>query len=379
MRPISPRKILAIKLRAMGDTVLMAASLEELRKNFPHSEIHVVVNAAWASLLENHPAIDRIIPCEWKNEKTARTRAIARLSLQLRKEDYDVCLNFHASPSSAALAFGSGAKIRSVHRHGSQQGSRFSTVSIPGQGSHKSVLDRDFDTLRAIGLHVAPGLLPQIHLTDSEKETGRNVIQQISQGGSGPCLGLGLGASRPSKSWPLDRFAVLAVDWVISRGPQASCIAFVSDKETDLKNLFLKKVADELDGRPELSLEERVSLRKRIGSAHQLSVRGLAQALSSCAVFVANDAGPRHIAAAVGTRTLTLFGPEDPFDWHPYPEDRHVKLYIEKLPCRPAQGDHRPPWCGVEVCIEQKHKCMMDIGVTTVMKKLEKLEVRTSS
>jgi ADP-heptose:LPS heptosyltransferase len=358
----------------MGDTVLLAASLEELRRNFPHTEIHAVVNAAWAPLLENHPAIDRLIPCEWKNEKTARTRAVARLSLQLRKESYDVCLNFHASPSSSALAFGTGAKMRAIHRHGSQQGSRFGTVPVPGQGSHKAVLDRDLDTLRAIGLHVAPGILPKLHLTATEKELGRQALARIAPGAVGPMLGLGLGASRPSKSWPIDRYAVLAVDWAKSRGPEAGCIAFVSEAETELKNHFLKKVSDELESRPELSTDDRIALRKRIGAAHQLSVRGLAQALSACHAFVANDAGPRHIAAAVGTPTATFFGPEDPFDWHPYPEHRHIKMYIDKLACRPPQGEGRPPWCGVEVCVEQKHRCLTDIGVKTVLEKLTSLE-----
>jgi ADP-heptose:LPS heptosyltransferase len=370
MRPISPKKILAIKLRALGDTVLMTASLDELRTAWPQAEIHVVVNSKWAPLLEGHPAIDRLWPCEWRNEKTARTRAVARLAVQLRKESFDYCLNFHASPSSAALAFGTGARVRAIHRHGSQTGSRFGTVTIPGTHLHKSVLDRDMDTLRALGLHVAPGSLPKIHLSSNDLQKGRVLLQETTSGANGPWLGLGLGASRESKSWPLERFAALAIDWCSNTGESAGCVAFLSEAETGIQHQFLKRVDEELAFRPDLSHEARTSLRGRITAVTHLSVRQLATALANCKVFAANDAGPRHIAAAVGTRTLTFFGPEDPFDWHPYPLDRHPRIYQAGLACRPPLGEGLPPWCGLEKCEEQLHRCMRDIGVDAALKQV---------
>jgi|GEM_PF-380324 len=369
MRPLNPKKILAIKLRALGDTVLMTASLNELRRIWPQAEIHVVVNAKWAPLLEGHPSIDRLWPCEWRNEKTARTRAVARLALKLRRENYDICLNFHASPSSAALAFGTGARVRSIHRHGSPSGSNFSTVAIPGAHFHKSVLDRDLDTVRALGPHVPPGALPTLTLAPSERAAGARILNESTGGSTGPWLGLGLGASRETKCWPLERYACLAVDWCLKNGPASGTLAFLSSSETAIQTEFLKQVESDITSRTQLSNEQRASLRQQITALTHLSVRSLATALASCRVFVANDAGPRHIAAALGTKTLTFFGPEDPFDWHPYPLDRHPRFYTAGLECRPASPGGLPPWCGLEKCVDKNLKCLRDFGVDAVLVK----------
>ena len=67
------------------------------------------------------------------------------------------------------------------------------------------------------------------------------------------------------------------------------------------------------------------------------------------------DSGPRHLAAAVGTPTLTLFGPEEPFRWHPYSLERHP-IVLREVPCRP---------CGLSVCVEKKHECMVFLAPGT--------------
>ena len=62
MNHLNPKKILVIKLRSFGDTVIMTAPLEDLRKNYPNSKIDVLVTTQWAPILENNPFIDKIIP-----------------------------------------------------------------------------------------------------------------------------------------------------------------------------------------------------------------------------------------------------------------------------------------------------------------------------
>src|SRR5690242_10024702 len=128
---MAPAKILAIKLRSLGDTVLMTAPLIELSKAFPQSKIHVVVSSPWTSLMEGFPGIERVWPYERRNEKASRARTLARMAFQLRKEKFDLAINFHASPSSATLAFASGAKTRSIHFHGHKDRNRYSTVVVP--------------------------------------------------------------------------------------------------------------------------------------------------------------------------------------------------------------------------------------------------------
>jgi ADP-heptose:LPS heptosyltransferase len=75
------------------------------------------------------------------------------------------------------------------------------------------------------------------------------------------------------------------------------------------------------------------------------------------------DSGPRHLAAAVGTPTLTVWGPEPVNRWHPYSQEKHP-ITIKEVPCRP---------CGLAVCIEKKHECMVALQPGDVLKELKKL------
>ena len=357
-----PRKILAIKLRSLGDTVLMTAPLLELRKAYPLAEIHVLVSAAWATLLENHPAVDQIWVYERHREMTSRAKALTRMALQLRPQKYDLVVNFHASPSSATLAFATGAKTRSVHFHGHNDKNRYSTVEVPGKGTLKPIIERDMDAVRALGLPIPEGRRPSLFLRDSEKEFAKNRLQKLELGQ--PVLGISLGASRPTKSWPVERFATLAVSWVMKTG--GSALAISGPSEIALAQEFLKHLDDSLTLMiPEQS--KRALVRAAIVSESDLSIRQLVAVLNQVDLVVGNDSGPRHLAIAVETPTVTLFGPEDPFEWHPYDRDENPVFYIENLACRRDAMPGMPPWCGINLCIEERHRCMREIGVNQVM------------
>ncbi|MGK5082663.1 glycosyltransferase family 9 protein [Bdellovibrionota bacterium FG-1] len=357
-----PRKILAVKLRALGDTVLMTAPLTELRKTFPGAEIHVVVHTPWASILEGHPAVDRIWPYERHEDRGARAKAIAGLGFRLRKEHFDWAVNFHASPSSSMLSFGTGAKVRAIHFHGHRQKNRYSTVSVPGKGTLKPTIERDMDTIRALGIHVPAGRLPQLYLSASEQSAAKERFSKLRL--LQPVLGLGLGASRPAKNWPMDRFASLAVEW--SRQKEGGVLAIAGPDEANRIHEFLQAVDDAL-AHSVPNTAERVMIRSRIVTEGQLSLRQTMAVLSLLSVFAGNDSGPRHLAVAVNTPTVTIFGPEHPFEWHPYPPERHPFLFLDNLACRQDADPGMPPWCATEPCIIEQQKCMRSIGVNAVL------------
>ena len=360
----NPRRILAIKLRALGDTVLLTASLDALKKAYPEAQIDVVVSKPWAPLLENHPAVSRVFPYERRNHAASRAKAIARLALSLRRTHYDAAINFHASPSSSTLALASGARVRSIHFHGHRDKNRYSTVVVPGKGVLKPNIERDLDAIRALGLDIPKGALPRVYLRHEEIATAQSRLQRL--GLPGPILGLGLGASRPTKSWPIERFALLAVEWIRKTG--GSAMAFCSPEELSINREFLR-AADDLLSSQIKDTVDRAEMRTRIFCEGDLDLRSLGSIQSLLSVFVGNDSGPRHLALAVGTPTVTIFGPEDPFEWHPYPQDQHPYLYVEGLPCRRDAEPGMPPWCGLHVCVEQEHKCMRKIGVESVLER----------
>ncbi len=229
MSPLSTSlsKILVIKFRSLGDTVILTAALQELHRTFPLAEIHVAVFSSWAPLLEGIPGVHKIWAFDKRDNRIARARGLARLAFSLAKERYDCAVNLHASPSSSALALATRAKIRSIHFHGHRHRNRYSTVTIPGKGLLKPIIERDMDTLRALGMHIPAGRLPQISVQPKEMREAQKTLDAL--GLNAPILGLALGASRPTKSWPLDRFSSLATDWILRTGGSVVALSSASE------------------------------------------------------------------------------------------------------------------------------------------------------
>jgi ADP-heptose:LPS heptosyltransferase len=289
---------------------------------------------------------------------------LVSLALQLRKEKFDIALNFHASTSSASLALGSGAKTRSIHFHGHHHKNRFSTVTVPGKGILKPIIERDMDTIRALGIHVPAGRLPSVYLQPLEVQKAKEYITRL--GLRAPLLGISLGASRPSKQWPMERYANLAIQWCQKQN--GSVLVFSGPNEVELTQLFLSHLDDLLTSTIE-NPSDRAKVRNRISTPPCHPLRELAALLSQISVLACNDSGPKHLAIAVNTPTVTLFGPEDPFEWHPYPLGEHPYLFKDQLACRKDAHPGMPAWCGISHCTEQEHRCMRLLGINSVLEK----------
>ncbi|MFN7685513.1 MAG: glycosyltransferase family 9 protein [Oligoflexia bacterium] len=351
-----PKKLLAIKLRSLGDTALLGASLDALHAAYPDAQIHIAVPTPWAPLFIHHPAIDRIWPVDRHQDKIARGKAIARAALLLRKEGFDAALNFHASPSSATLALATGARVRAVNFHSGKAKNRYSSLEIPGHNApnqaSRTILERDLDTVRALGVQVPEGKFrPSVHLKPSEMNSGFQMLEAM--GLRRPILALGLGSSRPTKHWGEDKFAEVAAGWTSRTG--GGVLLITGPGEQARAQSVLQQIG---------ALGAAGS---SVGHLHNAELRVLAAGLSQSAAYGGNDSGPKHIAAAVGIPTVTVFGPEAPDQWHCYSTDRHPYFYIPALPCRKDALPGNPDWCALQKCDVEKHRCMTSITVAPVL------------
>jgi heptosyltransferase-2 len=96
--------------------------------------------------------------------------------------------------------------------------------------------------------------------------------------------------------------------------------------------------------------------------------------LAEANVVLGNDSGPKHLAVAVGTPTVTVFGPENPFEWHPYATERHPYVFVEGLACRTNQLAGFPAWCGLQgACVQEKHACLQKITPAEVFERARSL------
>lgn len=343
-----PRKLLAIKLRPLGESALLSASIYALKEAFPDTELHVATTAPWAQLLIHHPGIARIWPVDRHTDKLSRVRAIARAALKLRSENFDGVINFHASPSSATLAFATGAPVRSIHFHSDKTRNRYSTVAIPDQGALKTMLERDFDAIRALGVSVQSSRYhPTVTLKPSEMDEGFRLLQTL--GLQRPLLALGLGSSRPTKSWPAELFAELINDWKSQKN--GSVLLIGESEQSEFVNQICSRLSDQAN----------------LATLKESDLRLLSAVFMQCSVFVGNDSGVRHVAAASGLPTVTLFGPEHPKEWTFYSAERHTQLFIEGLSCRRDGPPAGPEWCALQECLKEKHRCMKDIHPISVL------------
>ncbi len=353
----NPKKILVTKFRAMGDTILLTAALKELHRLFPNAEIHAAVTDPWISLLDGMPGVTKLWPVTWHNDRAARTKAATALAFKLRGQKYDLVCGFHASPASAMVALSTGAKTRAIHFHSFKAKNLYSTVQVPGKGMMKPVVERDLDTVRSLGLPVPEGVMPEIFLRETEREFAREELR--AWGMTAPVFGIALGASRPTKIWPIHRFAEVALKLVRERN--ASVLVITGPGEESLVEEFFKSIPSQQE------------IRDQIQVMKPANVRTLAARISVLDMLIGNDSGPRHLAAALKVPTVTIFGPEHPLEWHPYPQNQHPRLFIEAMPCRNNQEQGSPPWCGLFECIKEEHRCMKEISVDSVIQEVNRI------
>lgn len=285
--PTAVRRILLVKLRAIGDAVLTLPSLQGLKDGFPQAEIVVVAPPAAVAVYQGDSRCGEVLPYDRKQLRSLAAHHGFYAGLQARHFDLAVCL--HASFRTALIGWMSGARWRSVRNHSGPDW--FSNLKASEPKEPKSIIQRDFDALRALGL-TPQDERPRLAIpARAEAEAGR--LHKSLKLGSKAVL-LFPGAGKPEKQWPLEGFVALAK--ALKRS-QRQPLFLTAPGEPSLRSLASgagAKWASVAD------LKVLGALCKRVGWA------------------IGNDSGPRHIAAASGARTLTLFGPESLREWHPY-------------------------------------------------------------
>jgi heptosyltransferase III len=323
-------KILAIKCRRLGDTAIWTAALEALLQQFPGADIHLAFPAEYDALFQAHPYFQTRYTV--KSDKASRSA----LGAQWRKQQYDLVLVFHASPSSLALGRSARAKKILVHHH-DRRGKNFgSDLRIAHLGKPLPATERDINVVRTLGFKAeSPGT--RIYCAPEWKQRAAQYWQHITGTSPTNLVVLSPGASRLSKRWPLEHYAEL-----VNILPEHLQIAVVGPDDSDWKGQLLFKA--------------RMQNRARFVWTPKLEdAIGL---LSWASAYVGADSGLKHVAAALDVPTITLFGPESVGEWHPYKTDRHRALRQPVLCRNQDASDPLFAWCAAEVCPLASHACL---------------------
>lgn len=306
-----------IKPCCLGDLLMTTPLIEVLHRAYPQARI-VYVAGSWSKVIpEHHPAVDAVIDCGGVGiPGRYGLKEYLNLARELRKQHFDLAFVLDRSPKLTLLPWLAGVPRRvgpdSLGR-GFSLTDRVPISSSPDNLQHQAEIY--LDLARAIGLptdHPHMRFVP----TTEEQEAGKQLAQEhdrhmlvalFAGGGSNP------GMELTAKRWPLERYRTLARKLVYELDAQVLLIGGPDDETLNTQLL------EGLDV-PEGSV---------LNLAGRTSMGELAAVLQRCALFIGNDSSPMHLAAAVGTPVIAIFGPTSPQEYGPYPLDdpKHIALW----------------------------------------------------
>lgn len=347
-----PKRILVVRTGAIGDVVNALVFANAVKDARPQTRIGWVVHPLAQPLVERHPSVDRVHL--WR--RGGGLREARRVLAEVRGERYEVACDLQRIQKSALLARLSGApRVLGYDRARSKELSWIWTGEHIAPGpAHEHMVEQYLAFARLLGLADARAR----HSLPVDARAEARAEQLVTELGAAPVL-VNLGASKPANRWPAARFAELVRS--IRAELDAPVYLTGSGADRDTQQRVLEQVGS-LSG-----------VQSLVGDTTLLELLALTRRARAC---VSCDTGPMHMAVAVGTPTVALFGPADPRRTGP-----HGALDGEG---RELAGAHRvvrvAPACAPcqrSLCHQPRHACMEDITADAVLEALASLLARS--
>jgi len=299
-------RILFLRLRNLGEAVLDTANLRALRAWRPDLEITVLVEALYEDLFVDDPDL-QVLPLERGNQQS-RSRLAARLSFvrEIRRHRFHAVVNLHGGPTSAQLTLLSGARHRVGAEHFRPRWAynlRLPTVdAILGQLGISQTLhtvENQWAGFRWLGLPTPSPGPTRLHVVPAYRESAWEKLSACGIDPGRPYAVLAPTNEFATKRWLPERFAEVA-DWLQDRGWQV----VMTGAPTAEQQAQLAAVQQHA--------------RAPLATLCQLRIGELVAVIAGAGLLVGNDSGPSHIATAVSTPHVVLFGPASSVRWRPW-------------------------------------------------------------
>lgn len=340
-------KILVRGVNWIGDAVMTLPALRAVRKAYPDSHLGLLVKPFVAPIFEKNPSVDEIILYEKGFEGIIGKFKLAR---RLRKARFSKAILFQNAFDAALISYLAGIPERIGYERDGR--GKLLTEPVPFNNDDKKIHHVDYylNLLRASGIN-AEHSFPWIYLSLEERLAARDDLGRLRR----PILGMNPGAAYGSaKRWLPDRFAEVA-NWFM-KDTNGSVVIFGGRDETHIAQEIEKSAWIQEPERRELTALSLLNL------AGNTSLRDLISLISECNLFLGNDSGPMHIAYAVGTPLVALFGSTEPNLTGPLGEGNAVIKHV--LPCSP---------CFERTCKADDLRCMDEITSDEVYLSLKKI------
>ncbi|HEY0098983.1 MAG TPA: glycosyltransferase family 9 protein [Pyrinomonadaceae bacterium] len=312
MMNFDPQNILVIDFGQLGDVVLSLPALHAIRAKFPRARITVAVGKPGKPVVEMSNAADETLVVDRVSlrdgSKPLSIWRIGRLVKDVRARRFDFVIDLHSLSETNLLGFLSGASQRLYARRPTRSLDFLSNFrprpAIEDRSKH--AVDRYLDVVAPLGVE-AVTRVPRLRTRVEDVRAVDEMLRRERAGTDAPLIGMFPGAGHPSRCWPLARFSELAQRLENNDGVRT--LVFAGPEERPLVKAM------------------RAQFPRSAVIFDRLSVPQLAAAAARVSVFVSNDTGPMHIAAAVGTPVVILMSEHPMLDAYVPPGERHRVLH----------------------------------------------------
>jgi ADP-heptose:LPS heptosyltransferase len=364
-------KVLLIRLRRIGDVVMTTPAVALLKEHFPGASLTYLVEEPFRRLVEGNPALDRVIAVQAKQG----FGEFAGLVRELRKERFDVVIDFHGGPRASWITFASGARLKigyAIRTKGFLYDVRVPRAGDDGAPIHS--VRNHVNLVRALGAEIAdggggpgfrPGVrfhrtrpwclatgeyedIPPLALPAAKPEEAERVAGIVREGwamasgagkGAAKLVVLHIGAGNKFRDWGTENIAELVKLLAGVPGVKVALIGAEGDCTTE----------DEV---------RRAAPNAVIPLAGRLNLIEIRELIVRAALYVGPDSGPMHIAASTATPIVAYFGPTLPAVFAPWRPGGGKTVILEKaLDCRP---------CRQHECITDDYRCLRTLSPADV-------------
>ncbi|HMH18019.1 MAG TPA: putative lipopolysaccharide heptosyltransferase III [Burkholderiales bacterium] len=349
------RRALVIQLRHHGDVLLTSPVFTVLKHHAPALEIDALVYAETREMLDLHPAIARVhvVRRDWKEAGAlARLAHEWRLFAALRERGYDLIVHLSEHPRGAWLARSLGARYAvapNFSRKPRLWKKSFSHLFPLPPHARRHRVDINLDALRRIGIQPGEDERRLLLVPGEDAERSVEALLAGQRLAAREFIHFHPGSRWQFKCWPPERAAAL-VDTLIRRGERVVLTAAPDERELELiAEIRKRSSAPVSDFSGKLTLKELAALSAR------------------AKLFIGVDSAPMHIAAAMQTPVVALFGPSGELEWAPWRAPHRIVASGEH-PCRP---------CGNDGCGGGKvSECLTRLPVEAALAAIDSLLVR---
>ena len=355
-------RILLVRLRLIGDVVFTTPAVTAIRQHFPTAHLAYVVEPVAAAVVQGNPHLDEVIVAGAPSGGVAQFLGDLRLGRRLRRERYDIAVDFHGGPRSSLLTWLSRAPVRIGYDIPARAWMYTHRVVRPRGLRPRHSVENQWDLLESLGIARPDRERFPVEMVADEASI-RMVDERLTRAGvtaGHQVIVIHVSAGNPFRRWPAGAFSTL-VEQLAAAAADRRLIVTAGPSERSVRDAIISSARAALGP----------SRQDRVVACDEFSIGELRALLDRAALYIGGDSGPLHVAACTSVPIVALYGPTLPVRSEPWRPANQIAEAIEirDLSCRP---------CDQRVCVPGDFRCLTQVRPEQVLEAAERALARAA-